>query len=76
LDGVDVFRRLRASGTPLPPVIILTAYQSVQVAKEAVKLGALDYLPKPFERTQVLNAVRGALTPAGREAGKVQINVD
>ena len=31
------------------------------VGKEAVKLGALDYLPKPFEREQILNAVRGVL---------------
>ena len=29
--------------------------------KEAVKLGALDYLPKPFERDQILEAVRGVL---------------
>ena len=34
---------------------------SVELAQEAVKLGALNYLPKPFERDTVLLAVRGVL---------------
>lgn len=59
LDGLEVLKRLK--GRPTAPVLILTAYQSVELAKEAVKLGAVDYLPKPFERDQILNAVRGVL---------------
>ena len=43
------------------PLLVLTAYQSVELAKEAVKLGALNYLPKPFERDEILGAVRGVL---------------
>ena len=55
LDGLEVLRRLE---TPhATPILVLTAYQSVELAKEAVKLGALDYLPKPFEREQILTAV-------------------
>ena len=62
LDGLEVLRRLKSSATNhIPPVLVLTAYQSVELAKEAVKLGALDYLPKPFEREQILKAVQGAL---------------
>jgi two-component system NtrC family response regulator/two-component system response regulator HydG len=61
LDGLEVLRRLREQGSTTP-VLMLTAYQSVELAKEAVKLGALDYLPKPFERDQILSAVRGILT--------------
>ena len=60
LDGLEVLKRLRERGSGTP-VLVLTAYQSVELAKEAVKLGALDYLPKPFEREQILNAVRGVL---------------
>ena len=59
-DGLEVLRQLKGKGTQIP-VLVLTAYQSVELAKEAVKLGALDYLPKPFEREQILNAVRGVL---------------
>jgi DNA-binding NtrC family response regulator len=60
LDGLEVLRRLKGNGSTTP-ILVLTAYQSVELAKEAVKLGALDYLPKPFEREQILNAVRGVL---------------
>ena len=60
LDGLEVLRRLKGHDH-LPPVLILTAYQSVELAKEAVKLGAQNYLPKPFEREQILLAVRGSL---------------
>ena len=59
-DGLEVLRRLKGKGNTVP-VLVLTAYQSVELAKEAVRLGAFDYLPKPFEREQVLNAVRGVL---------------
>ena len=60
LDGLEVLRRLKSNGSATP-VLVLTAYQSVELAKEAVKLGALDYLPKPFEREQILRAVQGIL---------------
>lgn len=60
LDGLEVLRSLRERRL-IVPVLILTAYQSVELAKEAVKLGAVNYLPKPFGRDQVLAAVRDAL---------------
>ena len=60
LDGLEVLRRLNGANFQTP-VLVLTAYQSVELAKEAVKLGALDYLPKPFEREQILSAIRGVL---------------
>ncbi len=60
LDGLEVLKRLKSQGNETP-VLVLTAYQSVELAQEAIKLGALDYLPKPFERDQILSAVRGVL---------------
>ena len=62
LDGLEVLRRMK--GRTTTPILVLTAYQSVELAKEAVKLGASDYLPKPFERDKILHAVRGALSQA------------
>ena len=64
LDGLQVMKRLKEMKTAIPPILILTAYQCVEVAKEAVKLGATDYLPKPFERDELLKAVRDALHEA------------
>jgi len=64
LDGLEVMKRLKEQQV-FVPVLVLTAYQSVELAKEAVKLGALDYLPKPFDREQILQAIRGVLKPHG-----------
>lgn len=60
LDGVDIVKRLKGNGH-LPPILVLTAYQSVELAKEAIKLGAKDYLPKPFDRDRLLEAVHSIL---------------
>lgn len=60
MDGLEVLKRLRQEKKEVP-VIILTAYQSVELAQQAVNLGATNYLPKPFEREQVLKAVRDAV---------------
>jgi len=47
-QGMDVLRQIRASKAACKPaVIILTAYGSVKLAVEAMKLGALDFLEKP-----------------------------
>jgi two-component system response regulator AtoC len=48
LDGLGFMRRLRALD-PNVPVIVLTAYGTVEAAVEAMKLGAVDFLAKPFD---------------------------
>ena len=63
LDGLEVLKRLHQQGNGTP-VLMLTAYQSVELAQEAVRLGAKDYLPKPFERDQILGAVQNAIRDA------------
>ena len=60
LDGIEVLKRLKAANN-VTPVVVLTAYQSVELAQEAVKLGAMNYLPKPFEREEILRAVESVL---------------
>ena len=61
LDGLEVLRQARKGGVRTP-ILMLTAYQSVELAKEAVKLGAQDYLAKPFEREQILKAVNSNIS--------------
>jgi NtrC-family two-component system response regulator AlgB len=47
---------------PAVPVVVITAYASYESAVEAMKLGAVDYLPKPFTPEQVRNAARRAVS--------------
>ena len=61
LDGLEVLRRLNGSQVKTP-IMMLTAYQSVELAKEAIKLGACDYLPKPFDRGEILLSIEGVLS--------------
>ena len=63
-DGIEVLRWIRKHRANML-VVMLTAYQSVEVAKEAVRLGANDYLPKPFERDHVVTVLRDLLKTSG-----------
>jgi DNA-binding NtrC family response regulator len=61
--GLDVIRDL-AAGTPeaeRPAVVIMTAHGSIESAVEAMKLGARDYLQKPFEVEELLVLARRSL---------------
>src|SRR5271154_4561302 len=59
MDGMQVLDRLRASD-PSVPVLMLTAHGSERVAVAAIKAGAFDYIPKPFDPDELLLAVRRA----------------
>jgi len=56
LDGMELVRTLR-SKRPETAIIIITGYGSVASAVEAVKLGVLDYIEKPFTPAQIREAV-------------------
>ena len=60
LDGMGLLRRVIAE-YPDVPVIMITAHGSVDSAVEAVKLGAFDYIEKPFERSEIRNVVTKAV---------------
>jgi two-component system response regulator AtoC len=60
LDGMGLLRRL-AVDYPDVPVVMITAHGSVENAVEAVKLGAFDYLEKPFEQEQIRQVVAKAI---------------
>lgn len=55
-DGLETLEEIRKISTD-PRVIIVTGYQSVETASKAVKLGAIDYITKPFESSEVLEKV-------------------
>jgi DNA-binding NtrC family response regulator len=60
LDGLEVLQRV-VDKHPETKVIIITAYGSIEVAVEAMKMGAIDFLQKPFQPTEVRDMVRRLL---------------
>jgi two-component system response regulator FixJ len=60
IGGVDLLRRLREANVTVP-VIVITGHGDVPLAVEAMKLGATDFLEKPFSDDVLLGAVRTAL---------------
>ena len=63
LGGMEVLRRAKELD-PRMPVIVMTGYASVSSAVEVMKLGAVDYLPKPFTPDEIRAVVRQALASA------------
>jgi DNA-binding NtrC family response regulator len=59
LDGIEVLRTLHALDSDLP-VIVMTAFGSMETAVEAIRDGAYDYISKPFNLTEVRLTVRRA----------------
>jgi DNA-binding response OmpR family regulator len=58
MDGIRFLEHLRAA-KPDTPVILMTGYPSIQNAASAIRLGASDYVTKPFTPEQITSAVRG-----------------
>jgi len=63
INGLETLRRLRQSNAKLP-VIMMTAYGTSQTAIEAMKLGAYDYVLKPFEVPKLKQIILAALKAA------------
>jgi two-component system nitrogen regulation response regulator GlnG len=63
MNGLETLRRIRA-GDPKLLVILMTAYGTTQTAIEAMKLGAYDYLLKPFDAVKIKDLVANALKAA------------
>ncbi len=59
-DGLSLLKQFQAA-SPDTPVIIITAYSSVDTAVEAMKQGAYDYLTKPFNMDELTITVRRAI---------------
>lgn len=64
LDGLALQERLTAKGVDLP-IIFITGHGDVPDAVRAMKAGALDFLKKPFEDFELLNAITTALAGVG-----------
>ena len=60
MDGIEVLRRIKQL-RPTLPVVMMTGHGTIESAVEAMKLGAYDYLTKPFPQEKLLAMVRHCL---------------
>jgi len=63
IDGIELLKRLKADRATLP-VLIMTGHGDVPLAVEAMKLGAVDFLEKPFEDDRLIGMIDVALKQA------------
>jgi two-component system response regulator FixJ len=73
VDGLELQQRLRETGSALP-VILMTGHGDVPLAVRAMKAGAIDFLEKPFEESDLVESVRRGLEHAMR-AGEANASV-
>jgi DNA-binding NtrC family response regulator len=54
INGMELLKQIRHGNSPSPEVIIMTAYGSIPLAVEAMKIGAFDFVTKPFRNDEIL----------------------
>jgi two-component system response regulator FixJ len=76
IDGMELLKRLKA-GRSWFPVVIMTGHGDVPLAVEAMKLGAMDFLEKPFEDDRLIGMIETALSRAesGAKSEAVAIEI-
>lgn len=61
LNGIDLVREMRSRAVS-PPIILITAHGDVDMAVAAIKLGAFDFIEKPFDERRLLDSIRAAVS--------------
>lgn len=64
-DGIALLQSV-AGGRNAPPVILMTARGTIETATIAARIGAFDYIAKPFKVRELIERVRAAITPGGQ----------
>ncbi|HUV49989.1 MAG TPA: response regulator [Anaerolineae bacterium] len=60
MDGIELIAEIRKIDQYIP-ILVITAYGSIESAEEAINKGAYDYITKPFRKEQILIAIDRAL---------------
>jgi two-component system response regulator FixJ len=63
IDGIELLKRMKAGGSTFP-ILIMTGHGDVPLAVEAMKLGAVDFLEKPFENDRLVTMIEAAIRQA------------
>ena len=61
MDGISVLKAIKEKW-PQSQVVIITGYPSLETVKDAIQIGACDYLSKPVGPDEIIHAANGALT--------------
>src|SRR6202171_5914161 len=77
MDGMELLRQLNpASGVRRLPVIVMTGHGDVPLAVEAMKLGAMDFVEKPFEDVRLIGMIEAALRQAERGVKSEAVTIE
>ena len=66
IDGLELLKRLNAMSAMLPTIMV-TGHGDVQMAVEAMKSGAIDFIEKPFDQQRIIDSIRRAADSAGAQ---------
>jgi two-component system, LuxR family, response regulator FixJ len=75
INGIELLKRLKAIRSAFP-VLIMTGHGDVPLAVEAMKLGAADFLEKPFEDDRLIGMIDAALRQAESSARSEAATLD
>ncbi len=73
LSGLDLQQELAKSGDQIP-IIFLTGHGDIPMTVRAVKAGAIDFLTKPFDDEDLLNAIRQCIASDGKQETRSEMN--
>src|SRR5437773_1973143 len=77
IDGMELLRQLNSGSSARKlPVIVMTGHGDVPLAVEAMKLGALDFLEKPFEDERLIGMIGTALSQSDTGAKSEALSAD
>ena len=81
MSGLDLVHRMKADGATAP-IILITGHGDVDMAVAAIKVGAFDFIEKPFDEARLLASIRNAIESrrrpeiGGTELGQLQSRFD
>jgi two-component system, LuxR family, response regulator FixJ len=69
VSGLDLQRELRKRGSTLP-LILITGHGDIAMAVSAIKLGAFDFIEKPFDHQRLVHSIRNAIDDSEQERSR------
>jgi two-component system, LuxR family, response regulator FixJ len=75
MDGIELLKRMKAGNSTFP-IVIMTGHGDVPLAVEAMKLGAVDFLEKPFEDDRLIGMIEAAIRQAEPAAKSEAVTLD